>query len=107
MDVNDADVFSALANPTRRRLLELLVRSPCSAGSLAAEFDLSRPAISEHLQVLRRADLVRDVVHGRERIYELAPAPLADVGEWLRPFESYWRDHLGVLADLLEEEPDT
>lgn len=102
----DVDVFSALANPVRRRLLELLVESPRNAGDLAGEFDLSRPAISEHLQVLRRAELVRDVVRGRERVYELAPEPLADIGTWLRPFEAYWRDRLRDLADFLEEEPE-
>lgn len=102
----DVDVFSALANPVRRQLLELLVESPRNAGALASEFALSRPAISEHLQVLRRAGLVRDAVHGRERVYELAPEPLADLGAWLRPFEAYWRDRLSNLADLLEEEPE-
>lgn len=102
----DVEVFSALANPVRRRLLELLIDSPRNAGALAAEFDLSRPAISEHLRVLRHAGLVRDSVHGRERVYELAPEPLAEIGTWLRPFEAYWRDRLRTLADLLEGEPE-
>ena len=100
----EVDVFSALANPVRRRLLELLAESPRNAGSLAAEFDLSRPAISEHLQVLRRADLVHEQARGRERVYELAAEPLAELGEWLRPFEAYWRDRLAGLASLLEAE---
>ena len=104
----DIDVFSALANPVRRRLLELLAESSRNAGALADEFELSRPAISEHLQVLRRAALVREETRGRERHYELAAGPLADVSDWLRPFERYWRDRLSTLSTYLQEEqPDT
>lgn len=101
----DVDAFHALSNPIRRRLLTLLAEAPRNAGSLAAEFDLSRPAISEHLQVLRRADLVREETRGRERHYTLNPAPLADVSDWLHPFERYWRDRLGTLAAHIEEHP--
>lgn len=101
----DVDVFSALANPVRRRLLELLAESPRNAGALAAEFDLSRPAVSEHLQVLRRADLVAEEIRGREHLYRLSPRPLADLDDWLRPFERYWRDVLTDLTNYLQEEP--
>lgn len=100
----EVDVFAALANPVRRRLLELLADAPRNAGALAEEFDLSRPAVSEHLQVLRRAALVREEVRGRERHYELAAESLADVGEWLRPFERYWRTRLSALSDHVIEE---
>lgn len=103
----DADTFAALANPTRRRLLELLNESPSTAGHLAEQFKLSRPAISEHLSVLRNAHLVRDRVEGRERIYELDAGPLADVNDWLRPFERYWRDQLSSLSDYLDKETET
>lgn len=103
----DADTFAALANPTRRKLLELLIESPHTAGDLAHEFELSRPAISEHLGVLRRAHLVRARLDGRERIYELDPAPLADVTDWLRPFEHYWRQQLSSLATHLNQETDS
>lgn len=101
--MTDVDVFSALANPVRRRLLELLAESPRNAGALAGEFELSRPAISEHLQVLRRADLVSEEVRGREHLYRIAAAPLADVERWLRPFERYWRERLTALNDYLQE----
>lgn len=97
-------VFGALANPVRRRLLELLAEGPRTAGALAGEFDLSRPAVSEHLGVLRRAALVREEPAGRQRTYHLAAEPLAEVGRWLSPFERYWRDRLLALSDLLEEE---
>jgi DNA-binding transcriptional ArsR family regulator len=100
-------VFAALANPIRRRLLELLTDGPATAGSLARQFDLSRPAVAEHLQLLRRAGLVRDEAVGRERHYHLIAAPLAEVGHWLSPFERYWRDRLTSLAELLDEEDQT
>jgi len=98
------DVFSALANPVRRRLLEVLQTGPRSAGDLAGEFDLSRPAVSEHLTVLRIAGLVREEPRGRHRYYHLEAAPLAEVGEWLHPFEHYWRARMGALRDLIDEE---
>lgn len=98
------EVFTAIANPVRRRLLELLAEAPRNAGALAAHFDLSRPAVSEHLGVLRRAALVREEVRGRERLYSLSAEPLADVGAWLQPFERYWRDRLSALSDYLQED---
>jgi len=98
------DLFSAMANPVRRRLLEILNEGPRTAGELAREFALSRPAVSEHLQMLRRAGLVADEQVGRERYYRLTGEPLMAVAEWLHPFERYWRDRLRSLADLVEEE---
>jgi DNA-binding transcriptional ArsR family regulator len=97
------DVFVALANPVRRHLLEILVAGPLTAGDLARRFELSRPAVAEHLQTLRKAGLVRDEPIGRQRRYHLTPEPLADVGEWLHPFERFWRERLRSLADLVEE----
>jgi DNA-binding transcriptional ArsR family regulator len=102
--VADDFVFTALANPVRRRLLELLARGPMTAGHLAGQFDLSRSAVSEHLQVLRRAELVREEPSGRERYYHLSAEPLAEVGAWLHPFERYWRDRLRSLSETLDEE---
>jgi DNA-binding transcriptional ArsR family regulator len=99
------DVFLALANPVRRRLLELLADGPRTAGDLAGQFDLSRPAVAEHLQVLRRTALVRDEAVGRQRRYHLATEPLEQVSEWLHPFERFWRERLRALADLVEDDP--
>ncbi|MEB3021917.1 ArsR/SmtB family transcription factor [[Mycobacterium] crassicus] len=100
------DVFMAMASPARRRLLELLADGPRTAGDLAAQFDLSRPAVAEHLQVLRRAALVRDEAVGRQRIYHIEPAPLEQVSAWLHPFESFWRERLRSMAELLENEEE-
>lgn len=71
---------------------------------LASEFDLGRPAISEHLQVLRKAELVREEPRGRERFYHLDPRPLKQVGTWLETFERYWTKRLDDLEALLNEE---
>ena len=98
------DVFGALANPVRRRILELLREQPRAAGEIAAEFHLRRPAVSEHLQVLRNAGLVTEEARGRQRIYRLDAAALAEVGEWLRPFERYWRERMQALRHTLDQD---
>lgn len=98
------DVFAALSNPVRRRILELLLKEPATVNALAGRFKLHRPAVSEHLQVLRRARLVRDVKRGRERHYHLEPKRLADAQRWLAPFERYWRERIKALEDVLDEE---
>ncbi|AXB49145.1 ArsR/SmtB family transcription factor [Amycolatopsis albispora] len=101
------EVFLALASPARRRLLELLAGGPRTAGDLAAQFDMSRPSVAEHLRILRNASLVRDEPVGRQRFYHLEAAPLAQVGDWLHPFERFWRERLRSMADLVENElPD-
>jgi DNA-binding transcriptional ArsR family regulator len=97
------DVFAALANPVRRQLLEILTGQPLSAGELSDRFELSRPAVAEHLKVLRDAGLVADEAQGRRRIYRLTAEPLAELGEWLHPFEKFWRARLTVLAEAAEE----
>ena len=75
--------FEALADPTRRTIVELLAEGERSAGELAAEFETSRPAVSRHLRVLREHGLVSAREHGRRRLYSLEPAPLAELDEWL------------------------
>ena len=96
-------VFASLGNRVRRELFELLAEGPRNASSLAAEFELSRPAVAEHLHVLEKASLVVAVKRGRERHYHLNPEALAAVSTWLRPFERYWRDRLSDLAHITEE----
>ena len=97
-------MFSALASPVRRRILEMLREEPRAAGEIADEFDLNRPAVSEHLQVLRNAGLVAEEPRGRQRVYHLEPGPLAEVDEWLHPFQRYWRRRLRALGDVLDKE---
>jgi DNA-binding transcriptional ArsR family regulator len=98
------DVFAALANPVRRDILVHLKKGARNVTDLASRFELGRPAVSEHLQVLRRAALVREEPRGRERYYHLDPRPLEAVETWLHSFERYWKGRLDDLAALLDEE---
>ena len=85
----DDGLFLALAHPVRRRLLEILAEGPRTAGDLAEQFDLSRPAVAEHLQVLRRAAPGRDEPGGRQRRYHPTAEPLAGGADWLPPVEHF------------------
>ena len=100
------DVFSALSNPVRREILLRLRQGPRSVNDLAEGFAIRRPAVSEHLQVLRKARLVREEPRGRERYYHLDPRPLGDVEEWLELFTRYWKQRLAALEKLLDEEEE-
>ena len=90
-------VFAALADPTRRRLLELLATGERSAGELAAEFDISRPGVSRHLRVLREAGLVRARGDGQRRLYSVDPDPLDEVDAWLARWRGFWAQRLDAL----------
>ncbi len=100
------DVFAALANPTRREILVRLRQGPKGVGELSQLFDIGRPAVSEHLQVLRKAKLIREEPRGRERYYHLDPRPLKQAEDWLGGFNRYWRARLDALEELLEQEKD-
>lgn len=89
--------FEALADPTRRTIVELLAEGERSAGELAAEFETSRPAVSRHLRVLREHGLVSAREHGRRRLYALQPAPLAELDEWLSHYREFWTNRLDAL----------
>ncbi len=97
-------VFTALANPTRRRILELLLDGPLSAGEIASEFSLNRPSISEHVHSLRSTGLLLEEARGRQRFFRLNPVPLSEVADWIRPFEHYWKGRLRALSKALDEE---
>ena len=102
----DDAVFHAIAEPTRRRLLDALARGPRSAGALARRFPASRPAIARHLRVLREARLVRAHAVGRRRMYELTPAPLHSVERWVAHYAAFWSGRLDALARYVEREPE-
>lgn len=99
----DVDVFRAIADPTRRSILDRLRGGPAPVNALAAEFAQSRPAISKHLRVLRDARLVREERAGRERIYQLEPAPLQRVVGWVEGYRSFWQSNLTRLKRHLED----
>jgi DNA-binding transcriptional ArsR family regulator len=97
--------FQALADPTRRAVLDLLrERGRQPAGAIAASFPVSRPAISKHLRVLRRARLVHEHRQGRHRVYQLNPAPLREVDGWLEAYRGFWRSKLDQLKLFVETE---
>lgn len=97
------DVFRAIADPTRRGLLDGLRGGEVSMGQLAASFDMSLPAVSQHLKVLREVGLVTETRAGRERRYRLQPAPLREVVDWVGHFEKFWNTRLDALERTLKE----
>jgi len=97
------DVFRAIADPTRRAILDRLRAGPAPVNALAADFRQSRPAISKHLRVLRQARLVVEERAGRERLYELQPRPLQQVAGWIEGYRPFWLTSLGNLKRHLEE----
>lgn len=99
-------VFSALADPKRRAILERLADGDATVGELAAPFDVSRPAISKHLSVLERAGLVRRIPEGRITRCHADPEPLAEVSLWVERYRPFWTDRLGALARYLEHEEE-
>ena len=98
-----ADVFRAIADPTRRAILDRLRAGPAKAGVLAADFRSSRPAVSKHLRVLRQARLVVDRRVGRERVYTVNPMPLQSIAGWLEGYRMFWETGLTKLKRNLEE----
>ncbi len=96
--------FQALADPTRRAVLDLLRRGSQPAGDIAQAFPVSRPAISKHLRLLRRAHLVREHREGRHRVYQLNPEPLRAVDSWLEQYRSFWSMSLNNLRTFVEAE---
>jgi DNA-binding transcriptional ArsR family regulator len=97
-----ADVFRAISDPTRRGILDRLRGGAAPVNALAAEFSASRPAISKHLRVLKMARLVREQRFGRERVYQIDPAPLQAVAGWIEGYRAFWQMSLGNLKKILE-----
>ena len=96
--------FSALADPTRRAVLDLLRAGTRPAGEIARAFPVSRPAISKHLSILRRAHLVEERREGRHRLYQLNPEPLKAVDTWLEQYRTFWTTSLTNLKSFVEAE---
>jgi DNA-binding transcriptional ArsR family regulator len=95
------DAAAAIADPIRRRVLELVRDDELTAGNLAAQFEVSRPAVSRHLRVLRETGLVTERRAGKHRLYRANLEPLAELRDWL---DEYWAGRLGALRDLAEKE---
>lgn len=98
------DVYGALADPIRRSIVELLAGGEMDAGAIAARFDISRPAVSRHLRVLRETDVVCARSEGTRRLYRLEGHTLGDVAEWAERMRTFWSKRLDALERHLEEE---
>jgi DNA-binding transcriptional ArsR family regulator len=101
----DMTAYAALAEPSRRRILDLLRDRERSVGDLVARLDLSQPGVSKHLRVLREAGLVDVRADGKRRWYGLRATPLAEVADWLEPYREHWSARLDALEHHLEENP--
>ena len=95
------EVFAAISHPARRRMLDLLADGERPVNAIAVNFEMSRPAVSQHLRVLLDAGLVTERRHGRERRYRLVPEQLSPVRDWLALYEQFWDDRLQRLQKLL------
>jgi DNA-binding transcriptional ArsR family regulator len=95
------EAIAALADPTRRRIVELLADGERSAGDLAGHFPVSRPAVSRHLRVLRESGLVHVRDDAQRRLYSLDPTPLAELDDWLGRYRSFWTQRLDALETEL------
>jgi DNA-binding transcriptional ArsR family regulator len=100
----ERSVFRAIADPTRRAILDRLRRGPAPVNELASAFSQSRPAISKHLRILRQARVVTEQKLGRERVYRLEPQQLMEVADWILPYRAFWQRSLGNLKAYLENE---
>ena len=96
--------LNALADPTRQRIVEMLAGRELSAGTIADKFDVSAPAISQHLKVLRDARLVRMRVDAQRRMYQLDPAGFQEMDEWLTRVRRFWRGKLDALERVLKDD---
>ena len=105
-----SDAFNAVAEPRRRRILDLLAGGEMSVSELTDRLGIVQPLVSKHLKVLREVGLVQVRDAGRQRLYRLDGRPLRPVHEWVRRFESTWNERFdrmdAVLADLMEDESD-
>lgn len=98
-----ADVFNAVADPTRRAILDRLRHGSAPVTELASGFRVSRPAISKHLKVLRSARLVRERKEGRQRIYQLEPDRIEEIAKWAEEYRRFWHQNISSLKRHLEK----
>ena len=102
-------LFTTIAEPSRRAILGLLLTADRSVGELEQELQLSQPAVSKHLRVLREAGFVESRVDAQRRLYRLRPEPLMELDDWLEPYRKFWSTHLDALErhlDLMAKKPN-
>ena len=99
-------VLEALAEPSRRRIVELLQSGELSVSELVGSTGLAQPAVSKHLRVLREAGLVEVRRQAQRRLYRIRPEPLAELDAWLEPYRRLWNERLDLLERHLKERPN-
>ena len=95
------DIFQAIADPTRRAVLVLLASQAMTAGAIASNFDVARPTISKHIQILNECGLVEANQNGREIHYQLKIDKMKEIDKWLEQFRQIWEDRFNQLDNLL------
>lgn len=98
------DVFQAIADPTRRKLLEILAGKELPISTISSHFIMSRTAVTKHLHVLESAGLVTSQKVGREKLYCLEAKPLQKLQTWLAFYEQYWDNKLSILKEIVESD---
>jgi len=97
------DVFQAIADPTRRAILLLVMSQPLTAGAIASTFDTARPTVSKHLQILTECELVKPEQQGREIYYHFNPGKMKEVADFLQPFRQLWEEKFDKLETVMKD----
>jgi DNA-binding transcriptional ArsR family regulator len=98
------DIFQAIADPTRRKIIDTLVQKPLTPNSVASNFHISRPAVSKHIKILTECGLITVKRTGRERYCKLNFSSLREVSEWVDQYRIFWTTKLDALGDFLSQE---
>jgi len=101
------DVFHAIADPTRRKIIDTLVQKPLTPNSVATNFHISRPAVSKHIKILNECGLVQIKQQGRDRICEARLEKLNEISEWIEQYRRFWETKLDNLEKHLSEEDES
>jgi DNA-binding transcriptional ArsR family regulator len=96
------DVFQAIADPTRRAILLLVVSQSMTAGAIAANFDTARPTVSKHLQILIECELLEATQDGREIFYHLNPKKMKEIADFIEPFRRLWEERFNKLETIMK-----
>jgi len=97
------DVFQAIADPTRRAILLLVVSQSMTAGTIASKFGTARPTVSKHLQILTECELLEREQNGREIYYHLNPQKMKEIADFIEPFRKMWDDRFNTLETIMKE----
>lgn len=101
------DIYTVVAEPSRRRILDRLLQSDASVSELVDELGYSQPLVSKHLRVLRESGLVKFKVEAQRRIYSLDSRPLAEIDEWLSAYREQWNQHVDKLSEYLDQKKES